>query len=248
MRNNLLYTKEERDSLRHTKIFNDTNKIWNDYSHNKRTNIGTISYLLRSAHNLFCGNTSNLMTFEQWEMFYLRSGAKRAELLSKSSDLTKEEITKIDLYYGRTIQDIHKITEAFKKSLDENGYKISYSKVFNYCYIRIVDEAYIGYKREYNTLHSLREVFPDYQFDFADDYDDVQLGIDIMVQKNGKLVGGFQVKSDIYRDSDRTYNIDAKNVNNKKFKRCKKEKGFTPKYIYVDRTGKVSEPYPNLKF
>lgn len=248
MRNNLLYTKEERDSLRHTKIFNETNKVWNDYSHNKRTNIGTISYLLRSAHNLFCANSDKLMSFSQWEMFYLRSGDKRTELKAKSSNLSKEEENKLDLYYGRTIEDIYEITKAFKKSLDNNGYTLSYAKVFNYCYIRIVDEAYIGYKREYNTISSLRKVFPDYVFDFADDYDDVQLGIDIMVHKDKKLIGGFQVKSDIYRDSDKNYNIDAKNVNNKKFKRCKKEKGFLPKYIYVDRTGKVSEPYPDLKF
>lgn len=246
MRNNLLYGKKERDAIRHTKIFNDTNKIWNDYSHNKRTNIGTISYLLRCAHNLFCADNDNLMTFEQWEMYYLRSGLKRSEL--KSSELSEEEEKNIDLYYGRTMDDIRKIAEAFKISLDESGYNLSFTKVFNYCYIRIVDEAYIGYKREYNTLNSLKKVFPDHSFSFADDYDDVQLGIDIIVKKDDKLIGGFQVKSDIYRDSDRSYNIDAKQVNNKKFKRCKKEKGFMPKYIYIDRSGKVSEPYPSLKF
>ena len=162
------------------------------------------------------------MTFEQWEMYYLRSGLKRSEL--KSSELSEEEEKNIDLYYGRTMDDIRKIAEAFKISLDESGYNLSFTKVFNYCYIRIVDEAYIGYKREYNTLNSLKKVFPDHSFSFADDYDDVQLGIDIIVKKDDKLIGGFQVKSDIYRDSDRSYNIDAKQVNNRKFKRCKKEK------------------------
>ena len=117
----------------------------------------------------------------------------------------------------------------------------------NFCYIRIVDEAYIGYKREYNTISSLQKLYPDYKFEFANDYDDVQLGVDIVVKKDDKTIGGFQVKSVIYRDSDKSYNLDAKRVNHKKFQKCLKEYGFEPQYIYVDkkgnRTKRMVEPY-----
>lgn len=247
MRNeNLLYSREEREALRHTVIYNETNQVWNDNQYNRRANIGTISYLLRSAHNLFCSDSDKLMTFTQWEMYYLRSGEKRIEL--KSVELSKKDEKAIDMFYGRTFDDIMQIATEFKDSLDEKGFHISYRKVLNFCYIRIVDEAYIGYKREYNTISSLKETFPDYKFKFADDYIDVQLGVDIIVRKKGKIIGGFQVKSDIYRDSDRPHNLEAKEVNDKKFKRCKKERGFYPKYIYVDRQGKISEPFPDMNF
>lgn len=241
----LLYSKEDRDSLRHTNVFNETNKIWNDYAHNKRTNIGTISFLLRSAHNIFSGNNKTLMTFKEWEAYYLMSGKKRQLELASCKDEKEKE--KIDLYHGRTVEDIIKIAENFKKSLDANGYTLSFTKVYNFCYIRIVDEAYIGYKREYNTISSLQKLYPDYKFEFANDYDDVQLGVDIVVKKDDKTIGGFQVKSVIYRDSDKSYNLDAKRVNHKKFQKCLKEYGFEPQYIYVDKKGNISEPYPKIE-
>lgn len=243
----LLFSREERENIRHSDIFNSTNIIWNKKKYNSRNSIGTISYLTKNAHEIFKKTNKNIiLDFNQWQNYYFSSGTKRLDLIK-----TIEEGTKIpseyNYYYGRTLQDIYNMSQKFLSDCAEIEISLSEVEAFNFCYIRIIDEGYIGYRRELTALLLLKKMYPQFTFSFASDYDDLYLGIDILVYKKNKLYGGIQVKSDIYLKSEKKYNSDAKIVDKKRFERCKKEKNFVPKYVYITQRGKIVPPYPDLK-
>ena len=220
--------------------FNKTNQEWNDYHYNSRKNIGTISALFRSAHEKYkVKNKSLLMLFQQWQTYYIESGKERAKLIAQNGD--KEEY---QMNYGRTLDDIEEMAVSFQKDCMKESISLTLSEAFNYCYIRIIDEGYLGYQRELAAILFLQSHYPSLTFSFANSYEDIYLGVDIKVYKKNQLIGGIQVKSPVYKDSASQYNAEAKILQDKKFERCHKELHILPQYLYISWQGIVSEPMP----
>lgn len=236
----IVFPKKRRDIIRHQNKFNATNQIWNKYHYNQRSNIGTISFLSRCAHEKYkTKNPTLVMGFQQWQDFYLNSGKQRAALIQENGNKPQ-----YDKNYGRTLEDIALLADRFQKDCQKEGIVLTESESFNYCYIRIVDEGYIGYQRELSALLFLQSRYPDLNFCFSDSYEDVYLGIDIKVYQKKTLIGGLQVKSVIYKNSDKQYNIEAKLLNQKQFERCRHELHFSPQYLFIGKKGNVEQPFP----
>lgn len=244
---NMLFPKKRRENMRYSEKFNSTNNIWNNKYYNQRANIGTISYLTRCAHEkLKDSNRTIVMSFGQWQQYYFGSGKERLRLISQISPFENVP-NKYNYYFGRTEQEISEMAERFQKDCFDEGIILSEIEAYNYCYIRIIDEGYIGYKREVAAILSLKKLYPDLQFCFASDYEDVYLGIDILVIRNKEVIGGLQVKSVAYKNSRKRYNVEAKIVNRKRFSRCEKERHFIPQYLFVERSGQIADPFPLMQ-
>ena len=168
---------------------------------------------------MLIANKSNATKFSEWESFYLNSGEERKELLKEY--LPKEDFKKVNTEYGRTKKDLIKIAKDFNKHLN-----LPLKTVYNYVYIRVIDESWIGYKRELKAFEVLKEECSCYngievcKTEFKKDKD---YSIDFEIKKDNKVILGIQLKSITYYLSSSKGNLDAKEVNSIKQKKYKNE-------------------------
>lgn len=196
----MLYTKEEREKIRKTGGFAKSNKVWNDEKLNTKKMIGSLMYLI---------GKSRARTEEEWVKFYFESGKERAALIKKGI-LGK----KTDYDYGRTNEDLLKITKKLQLKL-----KCSFQLAYNYVYIRVIDETWIGYERELMALSKLKEqtnVHKSVKIKEATYEIDSKYAVDFEVFDENHLLFAIQLKSEKYRSSKNPGTLEAKKFNQKK--------------------------------
>lgn len=204
--NLMLFPYEKREEIRRSKKFSSTNSLWNEKGFNSQKNIGVICNLVRDFHK-----SSEKHLREEWEEFYFNSEN------------------------GRNICDINKIAGKFHEECLKENIQITEEEAFNYCYIRIIDESYIGYKREYLTMKNLREIYPHIKFDFTSSNDDIHLSIDIAIFKDNVMAGALQIKSE-----NALKKYDVRKQNDKGFEKCRKKYNFSPIYLISDENGNMT--------
>lgn len=235
----MVYPIPKRDRLRKSTALNQTNNVWNRFNFGSRKSIGCMAQIFRKAQEAYEKDGGvGVVPYQYFENFYFYTGKQRHILKEKIG----KNVVRLDYEYGRTLSDLHKIATDFETQLRKAGFlDVSSPDIFNYVYIRTLDESYIGFYREYKARNVLQKTFPKFVFKNADPDMDVRYSIDIAVYREEQLVAGFQVKTQQYRISEKDYSKDAKAYNSANFDRCEQELGFRPEYLYVDAKGNLTE-------
>ena len=246
MLNELLLSLEKRFALRTSTAFNKTNKIWNNGDFNWKKKIGAISYLVKLAHKTVLGDSyEKVLTHEEWFNFYIDSGQKRRAFLDSFRDGGYPMA--YDIYYGRTLKDIYNMAKKLKKLSEEKGISITLAQSFNFCIIHIIDESYLGYTRSVKVIKALTTENPEYSFVFANNFENSSYGLDIIVlDEDSVVVSGLQIKPISYLKRNKEYILRAVQENEELFMKCFLERRFSPQYLFVDRTGNITKPFPEF--
>lgn len=248
-----LYNRKERLKLRDTREFKSTNQVWNKLNLNHIWVIGFMTSIIKKK---------DFSTFEEWESYYLSLGDDRQKKLSKltqlkasklkdltapytnpyhyKKNLSREDI-ELNTYNGRTLDEMKHLGKFMHQHLKRLNYPSSITEelCYNYVYIRIVDEIYIGVERENNTLAKLVKLFPNFEFKFADEITDKKYAVDIEVFYEGSLIVGFQVKSEKYKKNNEQILKETKSYNLTKNKMYEDLKGVPVIYIYSTVSGYI---------
>ena len=175
----MLYNKRKREELRNSLIFKMTNKIWNDCKLNNTSNIGCLMFLIRNGK---CN------TFEEWEKYYFSSGELRAkQLQNKSNNIN---IKKLDCEYGRTHDELLEISKILQANTN-----LDLKTAYNFVYIRVIDETWIGYHRELQAFQKIESYISKnydstYTIKNVDYYKDLHYAIDFEIYKDDKYQCG----------------------------------------------------------
>lgn len=218
----ILLNRDERLKLRGTKEFNSTNKIWNDLKLNHKRRIGSLMYIAKE---------SQATTFEEWEHYYFKSGKERKELMNRY--LQRDEFIRINNEYGRTEEDLLEIAKEFKKYVN-----MPLSTLYNYVYIRVIDETWIGLNRELKALKIIQRECDKYNgltVSDVDYYTDTTYAVDFEIKKNNYRILAIQLKSMKYFKSDLDGVIEIKGVNALKNKEYTDKYGVDVLYLYIDK-------------
>ena len=216
----MLWSKNKRVEARKTEKFRSTNKMWNDLGLNQKKNIGAVIFLAKQ---------SKAKTFEEWERYYFESGEKRNELLSKSH--TEYELKKINNEHGRTKEDLLEIAKEFQKHID-----LPLETVYNYVYIRVIDETWIGHSRELKAMRTITIECEKFGLTVSDVdyYMDMTYAIDFEVKRNNNPILAIQLKSVKYRDSTLVAVDEIKTINKEKNAAYTSRYGADVLYLYTD--------------
>lgn len=221
----MLYSRDKRLQLRSTKEFSKTNKPWNDLRLNSKWNIGCL---------MFIAKESKANTFNEWENYYLNSGLIRKELLlSKRYD--KEQMIRINSEYGRTKDDLIQIAKTLSRNLN-----ISLTLAYNYVYIRVIDETWIGLNRELTGLQIIQnecQKYGDFSVHPVDYNFDIKYAVDFEIKDNhtNSVILAVQLKSVKYKNSNLDGVLDIKSINIKKNADYKKKFNTEVLYLYMDK-------------
>lgn len=239
----LFYPIPKRNIVRKSRALNDTNNVWNEFNLGSRKAIGCMASVFFEAQSEYERNGgTGVIPFEYFENYYLYSGRQRKIMVDRG----EKSRFHYNYDYGRTLSDLYELSVEFEKHLKNAGFDISFEDIFNYVYIRTLDESYIGFYREYKVVNELRNRIGGYEFAHADAKMDVNYSIDIAVYRNKVLVMGYQVKTRQYMISEKDYTLDAKRYNERNFERCLRELGFKPEYLFVDPKGNILQ-FPILE-
>lgn len=206
---------KRRMDIRNHINFKRSNLIWNRRHFNASNNIGHLTYLAKKykVHLLKPSET----TSKYFSDCYFNKGVKNSRV------------------HGRTTHQFTKNAFNFHKACLDSGINISKYDAIIYCYIRVFDETVLDIQRELKALEIIKKEHPDMTVEFADNINDVECGLDIVIKNNkGVIVKGYQVKSYKYKNSKTTHILDANTQNKKRFKCCLHKWGFEPEYIWVD--------------
>lgn len=218
----MLLSRDERMKLRNTKEFKNSNAPWNYLHLNSRNSVGSLMQLIK---------TSNCENFEEWESYYLNSGAIRKELLQKKY-LNKLELKEINMSYGRTEEDLINIAYKLQKSV-----KLPIDTLYNFVYIRVIDETWIGYNREQLFFEKVKEILkdkPEFSIKKTNSDIDTNYAVDFEIYKNKKLIIGIQLKSTRYSFCESNIMKETKNFNSRKNNNYTKLYKVPVKYFYID--------------
>lgn len=214
----MLYTKEERNELRKTEAFAKSNKVWNDFEFNSKSSLGNLMYLISS---------SNAKTQEDWAKYYFATGRNRERIINKGAFSSE-----IDHNHGRTNQDLLLIAKKLQQKL-----KCTFELAYNYVYIRVIDETWIGYRREVIALKRMRELIKLYKNIHIEDaaYEiDSKYAVDFEVLDGEILLFAIQLKSENYKRSKNPGTLEAKKFNKRKNKKYTNKFGVPVLYIYIN--------------
>lgn len=229
----MLYEKRRRDELRRTQDFKRSNEIWNRLKLNHGFVVG---YLMRLISQGDC------KSHKEWELYYLNSGKERLQLIEKLPVDIKDKLNSFDkhisreyfdynLHYGRTETELLTIA----KKLDEE-LNVGLEMAFNFVYIRVIDETWIGYHRECLSLEKIEKYVKNHGLtvEKANFYVDVTYGVDFELKRGRKVVAGIQLKSiNYFENKDALTEIEC--INKRKNNMYENMYKVPVIYLYVDK-------------
>lgn len=231
----MLIDRETRLEIRKTKAFKFTNHVWNMTRLNRPWTIG---------HIMKIADGKEFRSYEEWENYYLNSGEERKRILKGMPQLVRLSLENLDprqapwrgvsfedqevnMAYGRTVAELRAIGSWLYDELvrKENPYRITKQDCFIHVFIRVIDESFIGMRRENMVYDHLVKKIPSFDIRRTSFVLDKDYGVDAEVYDGEKLVCGIQIKSEAYRrDMGRTL-------------RPIKELDLTKNLAYSDRYG-----------
>lgn len=234
-----LWDYKTRMDTRSDPLYKSTIGVWNDCHFNSRTSIGYSMKLIKECRP---------RTPQDWETYYLKSGeeGKRSiqNIPNNTSKKTQSLLAKdINANHGKTAEDLEEIAKRFRGALASAGINVSPEQAFNYTYIRAIDEAWIGYKREMTAERALARFCRDNSLTLSSSstHTDLKRGVDYEIYQNGKLVCGVQVKGSAYKtavkESAACRKLDA-NLS-KMIGKYKTEKQVPVFFMFVERNRNI---------
>lgn len=237
---------------RKTSLFHNTNEDWNVLKLNQTWVVGSLSQLFRDS--------KSINPFD-WENYYYRSGEERKKILSvlpkETQDILEDftlPITNPSLYYslskfereintkyGRTIEDLQKISSYFfsRLKMKPSMTTVTLPLCLDYVVIRVIDETFIGFIREIKTLETLRQKYPQLIFRSVSSTNDSRYAIDAEVFKGNTLLIALQIKSSKYLNSSMKIVDKTKEMNVRKNKDYEEKFKVPVQYVYADRYGYI---------
>lgn len=199
-RNNIkLWDINKRKEKRKEHRYKEVHDVWIKNGFNKRHNIGYCIELLKQFQPT---------SLSDWENYYTKSGLDAKEKIEnyykkmKNKEISYNDFR--DLKYnikcnsGKSIQDLVDIAERFKDTLSQNGIVRSLEECFNYVYIKVIDESWLGYNREKQAIKALNDLCDkrDCYIKEADTILDIKYCVDYEIynKNTDELVCGVQVK------------------------------------------------------
>ena len=207
--------------------FRSTNATWNNLMLNDPWSVGYVTTLIE------------LVPFakkEDWEQYYFESGQQREGLIlnleKQTQDIIQNEqlvrthkqyvdslpfvLKNLNTQYGRTQDRLYRKGEILFNSVKENGYGLSIDECFQCVKFRVIGETWNGViVRERNTIVTLQQQFPNYEFIKVSGETDHKFAVDYEVYKNGVLASAIQIKPQSYT-WNAPYIIKAKAANRQK--------------------------------
>lgn len=250
-KNQLLKERNRRLSLRSTRKFKSTNKIWNDLKLNQSWSIGYLTTLFKKQ---------NFINIADWEIFYYKSGEERLMKINKlpphkqnllkritfvpnmkeMSYLTKQEIS-LNKYYGRTETELIEIGKYMHKEICKRGNPLSIrlDECIDFVKIRVIDEISMGIERELNTIKELERIFPNLRFKQVPVEIDSKYAIDCEVYNQNDRILALQIKSNAYKINNSDILNDTKKFNEEKNTNYKSKYGVDVLYVYSEINGNI---------
>lgn len=214
----MLLRYHERLKIRKSKSFKDSNRFWNELNLNHRSNIGSVMYLAK---------LSGAKSYDNWVKFYFKSGEDRLKLRKNYKSL--DELVKINQNYGRTEEELIEMAKTLSM-----GMGISLELAYNFVYIRVIDETWLGLRREEKTFNLIKKELIKYKvfrIEHTDVETDFHYAVDYEIKKDGKTILGIQLKSSNYLISSK---IDyVKDMNKDKNHEYSKTFGVPVMYLYM---------------
>lgn len=125
-----LFTYAKRSAMRKTAAYKAVKKAWIESGLNTIENCGVTGYLLREFIEKLSLTNKKRVKHEEWLQFYLDSGETRLNI-NKSNNI----------YYGRSLSDLNKLSDKISEKLDESCHEI----ILNTLISEIIDNEYRNY-------------------------------------------------------------------------------------------------------
>lgn len=216
----MLLNYQKRLEIRKTKEFRASNRVWNDLNLNHRSNIGSVMYLAK---------LSRTKSYDDWVKFYFKSGEERLKLRKNYKSL--DELVKINQNYGRTEEELIEIAKTLSIEMG-----ISLELAYNYVYIRVIDETWLGLRREEKAFNLIKKELIKYKMfrvEHSDVETDFEYAVDYEIKKDGNTILGIQLKSSNYLVSSKIKYV--KDINQDKNHRYTQKYGVPVLYLYMNQ-------------
>ena len=214
----MLLSYQERLKIRKSDAFKKSNRVWNDLRLNQRRNIGSLMNLAK---------LSRAKSYDEWVKFYFKTGAEREEL--RKSYLPKDEFIRVNNNYGRTEEELIELAKTLSKAMG-----ISLELAYNFVYIRVIDETWLGLRREQKAFNLIKKEcakLKRFILEHADVEKDFDYAVDYEIKKDGVVILGIQLKSVKYlMNSDIKY---VKDINKDKNHEYTNAYGVPVMYLYM---------------
>lgn len=218
--NHYLLPQEERLKLGKSSLFAEMHKYWHNGRYNHRKNIGCLSYIWKEAHDYY--NPKNkLISFEDFENYYFRSGKCR--------------YNDNERHNGRTVSELYEITLNFKYYLCKYSLNVDTKTLFNFVYTNVIDKGYIGYIAEMKIMETLIDSFKNVDFKFNSKEYDIDYMVDILVYKDDKPVLGIAARPASFLSTGNSYIENIKNIDSVGHCRFRQDFNIDTIYIYFDK-------------
>jgi hypothetical protein len=228
--------------------FKSTNYLWNRLRLNHPWTVGYVSSLIESKP---------FSTKEEWKEYYYRSGEERLKIIHQQcteeqkkslfdfknpNPFLPKELKTLNLYYGRTEEELNKVGEyMYEKILEEgNPYHITLGECIYMVKFRVIGETWNGIiMREQNTIKTLKKAFPTLSFKKVDGEKDFKYAIDYELYEGEKLLCAIQIKPISYKKGYSKEIVRAKMANEAKNNKYREDFHADVFYIYSDSRGNI---------
>lgn len=238
-----MFPFEKREQMRKHEIYKSLEEPWNNGLYSTSQKVGSLSYLIREAHQKIKAKGFDSLSRANWAKYYINTGKMRN---SKKEEQSSSDYYKLNQYYGRTLDDLLVIAKEFYKDCKENyNIKISPVAALNVVYMKIVDDTYTSYQRDINTILNLKSKFKDYSFELTNGLDFDNYAVDIIVKKDDDIVGAIQVLPESAKKHENKQ-INIKTETEQKHELFEMVYGIKPQKLYSSSTGYIKGSLPEF--
>ena len=164
---------EKREKMHSSKLFQKTNAIWNNHNYNQRRYIGCV--------------TDEIKKFI------------KTKNIEELKEVTKDDFMNYYFENVKSQEELEEIAIKFKNAIFQDiGLHISEIVAFAFVLMRVIDDTFIGIKRELAIIEELQKKYPDCKIEITDEILDCDYAIDLIRIKNGKIIEGIQVKPESF--------------------------------------------------
>lgn len=180
----------KRSKMRDTVNYTAMKAIWDKSELNDSQNYGDLGYLMRVCNEKFKKENHKNIKRAEWEEFYFSSGESRK---GKTANIYGN--IESNIYYGRTFDELVKLSESFYKEIENSGTAIkpNVKNVFNFVYAEIIDSTFRLYVRMSRINIALKNIYKDYIFELSSPSDYMNSGLDLFIYKDNIEKGAIKL-------------------------------------------------------
>ena len=238
-----MYPFEKREKMRKHPTYEAIKEPWENGLYATSQKVGSLSYLIRDAHQKVQAKGRDYLSRANWGKYYLNTGKIR---LDKKAEQVSDDYYKINKYNGRTLDDLLEIAKAFYKDCTDNyGIKLTPQAALNIVYMKVVDDTFTEYQRNINTILNLKSKLPEYTFELTDGLTYDNNAVDVIVSLKGDIVGGLQILPESAKNKEQKQSKMKSEVD-QKHDLFEMMYGVRPQKIYASSTGYMKNPIPSF--